>query len=315
MPQSGVLQTAQQPVSEAVGAPFLEGDLDFFWRAAGTARNGFTVEYRFGQLAYLSNELDLYSLQEHDLTLSGAWTPTPRLTLELGGDGYLLFSGVETFTPFQAGLSIGPRITVREPHGFETRLRAGHIFKRSLDPTYDYLGGDRDEAGVAELWRDPKDRLSVGYSFAREDIGVQQMPARPPRSARSRALGSFNPNALYFIPYSYFSHEIAVAGARDLPRQFYGSAALRYEYRDYDQASHILGTNGVLGYFRHRVDNRFTLDVAVRHPIAYGFDIELAYSFVLNGSTIDNTRASTPLDYDDKSYTKHVVQLDFGFVY
>ena len=36
---------------------------------------------------------------------------------------------------------------------------------------------------------------------------------------------------------------------------------------------------------------------------------------MVNASTIDNTRPSTPLDYDDKSYTKHVIQLDFGFVY
>ena len=55
--------------------------------------------------------------------------------------------------------------------------------------------------------------------------------------------------------------------------------------------------------------------MTVRHPIAYGFDVELGYSLVVNHSTIDNTRAATPLDYDDKSYVKHVVQLDFGFVY
>ena len=45
---------------------------------AGTARNGFSAEYRFAQLAYLSNDLDLFSLQEHDVTLSSAWTPTAR---------------------------------------------------------------------------------------------------------------------------------------------------------------------------------------------------------------------------------------------
>ncbi|MGZ3438643.1 MAG: tetratricopeptide repeat protein, partial [Polyangia bacterium] len=139
VPQSGIVVTAANGGGENTDAPFLESDLDFFWRPAGTARNGFSAEYRFAQLAYLSDALDLYSLQEHDLTLSGAWTPTARLTLELGGDGYLLFSGVETFAPFQTGASIGPRITVREPHGFETRLRAQHIFKRSLDATYDYL--------------------------------------------------------------------------------------------------------------------------------------------------------------------------------
>ena len=102
---------------------------------------------------------------------------------------------------------------------------------------------------------------------------------------------------------------------RDLPGQFYGTTALRYEYRNYDQASHIAAPNGTPSYYRHRRDNRFELDIGMRHPIAYGFDVELAYSFAVNVSTIDNTRPSTPLDYDDKNYTKHVIELNFGFVY
>ncbi len=314
VPQSGVLVTAQPAAGDATASPFLEADLDFFWRPAGTSRNGFSVEYRFGQLAYLSDELDLYSLQEHDLTISGSWTPLPRLTLELGVDGYILFSGVETFTTFQTGASIGPRFQIREPHGFETRLRAQHIFKHSLDPTYDYLAGNRDEAGVSELWRDPRDRVSLSYLFAREGIGTQLVQLGLLDLPLATA-GSFDPNSVYFIPYSYFSQEVALTGARDLPRDFYGSTALRYEYRDYDQSSHIAAPNGTPSYYRLRRDNRFTVDLSLRHPIANGFDIELAYSFVVNVSTINNTRASTPLDYDDKSYTKHVVQLDFGFVY
>ncbi|HWE28104.1 MAG TPA: hypothetical protein VHB97_08890, partial [Polyangia bacterium] len=59
----------------------------------------------------------------------------------------------------------------------------------------------------------------------------------------------------------------------------------------------------------------FAVDVAVRHPIALGFEVELAYSLVVSRSTIDNTRASTPLDYDDKSYVKHIIQFALGFVY
>ncbi|MCA1664253.1 MAG: hypothetical protein LC659_08295, partial [Myxococcales bacterium] len=192
--------------------------------------------------------------------------------------------------------------------------RAQHIFKRSLDPTYDYLGGDRDEAGASELWRDAKDRLSLGYLFAREDIGVQKVPLGLLDLPRAAA-GTFDPNDVYFIPYSYYSHEVALGGARDLSRDFYGTTSLRYEHRDYDQSAHIAAPNGTPSYYRHRRDDRFAVDVAVHHPIALGFDLELAYTFVVNHSTIDNTRASTPLDYDDKSYTKHVVTLAVGFVY
>ena len=233
VPQSGTLVTAAHPGGEPTTAPFLEGDVDFFWRPAGNARNGFSVEYRFAQLAYLSEDLHLYSLQEHDSTLTGAWTPTPRLTLELGGDGYVLFTGVESFTPFQTGVSVGPRISVREPHGFETRLRAQHIYKRFLDDTYDYLTGNRDEAGAGELWRDPKDRVSLGYLFAKESIGVQKISLGLLNLPLATASSS-DPNDVYFIPYSYTSHEVALGGARDLPHDFYATATVRYEHRDYD---------------------------------------------------------------------------------
>jgi tetratricopeptide (TPR) repeat protein len=314
VPQSGVVVTAVNGAGDNTQAPFLESDLDFFWRPAGTARNGFFAEYRFGQLAYLSNDLDLYSLQEHDVTLSGAWTPTARLTLELGGDGYLLFSGVQTFSPFQTGVSVGPRITVRERHGFETRLRAQHIFKFSLDRNYDYLSGDRDEAGAAEVWRDPKNRVSLGYLFAREMIGVQKIPLALLELPQA-APGSFDPNEIYFIPYSYYSHEVALTAARDLPRDFYGTATVRYENRDYDQSAHVATPSGTPFYYRHRRDDRVTVDVSLRHPIGHGFDLGLGYTLIVNRSTIDNTRATTALDYDDKNYLKHVVQLDFSFVY
>ena len=317
VPQSGVVLNAVQAGQQGTpnGAPLLEADLDLFWRPAGSARDGFSVEYRLGQIAYLSESLDPYSLQEHDLTLSGAWTPARRLTLELGADGYVLFAGVQGFAPFQAGASLGPRITVREGHGFETRLRYQHIFKLPLDPSYAYLGGNRDEAGVAEQWRDAKDRLALGYLFAREAIGAQQVALSTLYLPRAKP-GSFDPNALYFIPYSYFGHELSLVATRDLPLELRGILSLRYEHRDYDGVSYIQPpAAGARQDVKRRRDDRFGVDLAFRHPIGAGFDVELAYTFIVNRSTIDNTRPSTPLDYDDKSYLKHVIQLDFSFVY
>lgn len=314
VPQSGVVLKAQQSGSDTA-APFLEGDLDVFWRPLGSSRNGLSLQYRFGELAYLDAALDPYSLQEHDLSAVGACTPTAPLTLELGADGYLLFAGVETFATFQAGASAGPRIILHEPRGFETRLRYQHVFKFSLDPNYSYLGGNRDEAGASELWRDPKHRVSLGYLFAREAIGVQKV-ALGDLALPQAAPGSYDPASVYFIPYSYYGHEVSLAAARDLPAGFRGAVTLRYEHRKYDGPSYIEPPSGASkSNFRTRIDDRFGADLSMRHPIALGFEIELAYTFIVNRSTIDNSRPPTPLDYDNKNYLKHILQLAFAYVY
>ncbi|HEX4462726.1 MAG TPA: hypothetical protein VIA18_32345, partial [Polyangia bacterium] len=239
------------------------------------------------------------------------------LTLAAGVDGYVLFAGVQTFTPFQAGASVGPRIEIRESHGFETRLRYQHVFKTALDAPYKYLGGQRDEASLTQAWRDQRDRLSLGYVFAHEAIGTQVVtldqlpfPEAPP--------GSYDPAAIYHIPYSYFGHELSLTEARDLPWSFHGALTLRYEHRDYVGQSYIgppAGQTTAPFDYRTRRDNRFSADLALRHEIGAGFDVEAAYTFIVNSSTIDNDSPNSTLDYDDKNYLKSVVQLTFGFTY
>jgi hypothetical protein len=53
----------------------------------------------------------------------------------------------------------------------------------------------------------------------------------------------------------------------------------------------------------------------MRHPIGKFFEVELAYTFILNRSTINNHDANSPFDFDDKNYMKHVILLNFAFIY
>jgi tetratricopeptide (TPR) repeat protein len=322
VPQSGIIVNANQAGSGARGSPslptaaaFLSAEADLFWRPAGTPQNGFTVDYKFGQMAYLSSALDAYSLQEHDATVSAAYSPHPRVTMEAGVDGYVLFEGVQTFAPFQWGLSFGPRLTIRQSRGFETRARYQHVFKYSLDPYYDYLTGNHDEAGVQEVWRDPQTRVSVGYLFAREAVGTQ-LVALADLDLPDAVPGSYDPNSVYFIPYSYLGHEASLAVTRDLPADLRASLTLRYEHRDYQGEAYVEPPSGNRRIdYSARIDDRFSADLAVRYLLGKYFAFELDYSFIFNSSTIDNTRPSTPLHYDDKSYTRHVIGLEASFLY
>jgi tetratricopeptide (TPR) repeat protein len=318
VPQSGIIVSAAHGANVPTAAPFLTADADVFWRPAGTPQNGFSLDYKFGQLAYLSSGLDPYSLQEHDITLSAAYSPHSRLTLEAGVDGYALLEGVTSYQPFQWGLSLGPRLVIRESHGFETRARYQHIFKYSLDPYYSYLTGQHDEAGIQEVWRDPSTRLSLGYLFTREAVGTQLITLSEIDFDMANVVpGSYDPNSVYFIPYSYLAHETALSFTRDIPADIRATITLRYAHYDYQGDAFIERPSGsvVPGSFAARVDNRFSADIAVRYLLGKYFAFELTYSFILNASTIDNTRRTTPLQYDDKSYLRHVVGLEGSFLF
>jgi Flp pilus assembly protein TadD len=302
-------------------AGFLSADLDVSYRPVGTSRSGVTLEYRFGQTAYLSSALDLYSLQEHDVSAAAAYTLRDRLKLELGIDGYLLFAGVQTFGFFQAGVAVGPRVTVDEGHGLETAFRYVHVFKASLDPNYDYLSGARDEAAVSQTWRTSRGRVRVGYQFTDEAIGAQVIGTSQLEAGCNAVQGQPVPpppllpcDDTYTIPYSYYGNQVSLMGVIDLPWSLHGQLMLRYEHRDYPKESVVFDpitlTNG---HRRLRIDDRFTVDATLRRTLRWGLHVEFAYTLVVNRSTIDFTNPSTPYDYDNKNYFKHVLMLELTY--
>jgi tetratricopeptide (TPR) repeat protein len=310
VPQSGIIVTEPQVrAGEAdPAAPSLAADFDALWRAAGTAQNGVSVEYRFSQLAYLSNALDTFSLQEHDVALAGAVTPDPWLTLGLEAGGFALFSGIETFVPFQAGVVIGPRLTVREGLGFETRARWEHTFKRALETGFESLTGSHDDVGVQEIWRRGGWKLAAGWLFRREAVDQQRVPIS--ELTFPQGLPSSVASDGYVIPYSYDSNEGSLAASCWIGAWLRVAASGRYEHREYTKESFIVEpVTMARSYPRKRVDDRFAFGAGIAHPIDERFDLELGYELTVNRSNIDNTNPETPLDYDDKNYTKHTVEV------
>jgi hypothetical protein len=169
---------------------------------------------------------------------------------------------------------------------------------------------------VQEVWRDPQTRISLGYLFAREAVGTQ-LVALGDLELPDAVPGSYDPNSIYFIPYSYLGHEASLSLTRDLPFDLRTTLTLRYEHRDYQGDAYIARPSGTVlpGSYAGRIDDRFSADVALRCLLGKYFALEIDYSFILNASTIDNTRPATPLQYDDKSYLRHVVGLEASFLY
>jgi tetratricopeptide (TPR) repeat protein len=316
VPQSGIIVTEPQVSAgeAAPAAPSLAADFDALWRVAGTAQKGVTVEYRFSQLAYLSTTLDTFSLQQHDAALAATITPDPWLTLELDAGGFVLFSGIETFGPFQTGVVIGPRLTAREGSGFETRLRWEHTFKRALEAGFESLTGSHDDLGIQQIWRRGGWRLAAGWVLRREAVDQQRVPIS--ELTFPQGLPSSLATDGYVIPYSYVSNEGALAASAWIGAWLRLGVSGRYEHREYTKESFIFepATMNRL-YPRKRVDDRFALGAAIAHPIDERFDLELAYELTVNQSNIDNTNPATPLDYDDKNYAKHTIEVGFVWRY
>jgi tetratricopeptide (TPR) repeat protein len=313
VPESQLFPITPTTVSGDTGAFWLGADLAVGLRAVGSPRNGLHLEYRFGQIGYLSRPLDIYSLQEHDLTLSGAWTPHERFTLELFADGFVLCSGILGYTGLEGGASVGPRITVRLGRGADLRFKYLHTFKHNIDPIYYYLTGNHDEAEAQLVWRNDRGRVVVGYLFTSERIGAQYVPTEDiPLPTGHVPLPIFEQ---YVIPYSYYSSEVSVHGAAELFWRIRGALLFRYEHRNYTQQSYIEAVDFQPTYRRTRIDDRFTVDVSLRRPLGRGFEIALSYTLVVNRSTIDFNNPNTQYDYDDKNYYRHLALLELGYFY
>jgi hypothetical protein len=306
----------------------VDADVDAQWRPVGDFHTGVLLEYHFNQLAYFAVPitLDPYSLQSNDLVLDGTWTPLPWLTLDADVDAFLMFAGIETFGPFEDGVTLGPKISAREGGTFETTAHYDHTWQRALDPNYIYLTGSRDEATVAESARADLGRLTLAYRFRLQQVGSQVVstsslyfpcPAAPAGSLPCPPAAA----NVYVIPYSYQSHEISLTGVVYLPWSLRALASVRFDYRPYADESYIqrprTNSNSALTtyYYRPRTDDITTIEATLSRTFGRHCSLELSYSILINASDVDNSDPASRLDYDNENFVKQVIQLTFGVSY
>jgi tetratricopeptide (TPR) repeat protein len=313
VPQSSAFTTAATPLTEQdLGAPFLSTDAALVLRRGLNRQTRIGAEYRFSQLAYLTSTADSYSLQEHDLGGAVRFVPRPWLSVEGGATGFLMLSGVRGYGPFQTGARLGVRATgTRGP--WELELAGEHTFKRSLDSDYDALSGMRDDALVYGRWHGGHTLLALGYRLRVESIGTDRIPVSD--LSFPAASSSLPATDVYIIPGSYVAHEVSFGERTWLVDRVRLGLQLRYERRNYEDASYILETSGATTYPRSRIDDRITIDATVLVPISRRLDVEVGYTLIVNRSNIDNSAAATGFDYDNKNYLKQVGEAGIAYHY
>jgi tetratricopeptide (TPR) repeat protein len=316
----------QRSLSTDTGASEILVDVEPRFRLLGRPSNGLYVGDHFDALIYGSSAADPFSLMENALYLEGAWSPTRWLTLKAYAEGYLQTAGVLNFGLYQTGFLASLKATAYEGDYFATRLRYAHVYMYSLDSSYSYMTGQHDEAGLAELFYAGTWRLSLGYLFRNEAVGVQTLSGAVVLSTNAdydlrceaargrRCMASDSPEGLadptYSIPWSYQSHEVGFDGDGDLGAGFHLGFGIRYEHRDYGGQVTITPAPLPGTFHDHRVDDRLTLELQVKHAIGAGFLLRVSLLFLNNWSTIDNTQATSALDFDDKNYNRFVGTLD-----
>ncbi len=277
-------------------------------RLFGRPSNGAWLGNRVDALLYLSGEADPFSLIEDDLYLEGAWSPLAWLTLRATGEGYLQSAGVSSFGLYETGAQLALKATAYEGERFATRVRYAHTFMQSLDPNYQYLSGGHDDASIAELAWLGRWRLSLGYVFRSDAVGVQTADAMAILPAN--LVGPDN-DFFYRIPWSYTSHDVGFDADGDLAG-FHLSGGLHYERRDYGGTITTTSTSAAVaaGMHTHRVDDRYAADLAVKRLLGFGIYARLSAYLLFSASTINNQDLAFKYDFDDKTYVRFVGTLE-----
>lgn len=241
-------------------------NLSLLGRPVGNRRAELWLGYRFAQtfMTMTVYDHDAYNYQEHFGTVRLQLRPWSWLSMRLRADGFVNFSGLKSFTPFQGGVNGYFDAIFYESKRWNTRINYRHNFRMSFDRTNDvYLDGNRDDVGIAQELRTRYFRPRLGYTFRNDLTGTlsTEVPLVLPVPVGERAVMpsslastaacyesfqspervSLNPLSTnvwagcykYQAPLSYRSHEAYLTLLFTLPWQLDISSTVRYEYRDY----------------------------------------------------------------------------------
>jgi tetratricopeptide (TPR) repeat protein len=216
----------------------LNVNLDLIGRLGGSPRAGLWLGYRFEQTFMLAAETDPtgmlpaadgYNFQQHIVTLRVSGQPRPWLDFNIRAEGFVNFSGLEQFTPFQGGINGVLDLVFIESKQWRTRFTVSNRYRKSFDQEDDgYLDGNRDMITLSQELRRTLFRLKLGYQFTYDNTGVLTASSAVyfPLGMTAPQVGTYNYNA----PLSYQGHQVFLTGRLNLPHHLFIRPGLHYEY-------------------------------------------------------------------------------------
>ena len=274
-------------------------DVDFSGRLFSRSKVELWLGYRFQQtiMTSIAFDHDDYNFQEHDVPLRLEIRPTKWLFLRAKAEGFVNFTGLQEFSPFQGGINAGGEAWFTESPRWRTRVIYQHQLRRSFDQANDsYLNGDRDELRLQQELRlrgkKVRARGSLAYRLRSDRSGVfsttqdldldtnltMQAPSRPANCYPLQPLQPCTYPALVTDPQTGENIVNPVTGKNEVTLGYYSY-------------------NAPLSYLSHELATRWMISVPGDVDLLANFAWE--YLSYPNAYTATFTQYLAPVDNSD----------------
>lgn len=256
-------------------------------------------------------DVEAASLQSHEAGVRWHLALSRSAELRIGAGGGLTLSGLSP-SPFSLDAVLRGRLGLAHGAFFQSALALEARPSRGLSGR-DYLTGNRIDVALSERFASGPWAAALQLGYRYNAIGTQVLDIAP---LQFQACVQCN-DARYVIPLGYAGPFVGAALDIELTAALQLGATAKYEHRTYLEASRIEGP-GFRGLLRTasektRVDDRVSLGARARYQLGSAPDLGLYLDYALRISRSNvasgNGGPGNALDYDDRNFHQHVVEL------
>jgi tetratricopeptide (TPR) repeat protein len=155
------------------------------------------LSYGGSQRVYSLSTARDYSLQLHHVDAKVEWEAARRVRVGVGVGADVFLTGLSSFRGLQASGTATAWAALDESARTSTRLEGAFTPKRGLGSEFDYLSGQRLDAGLSQEVRGGRWALVARYQYRVDLIGTLEQTAATDAAVTSQT---------YVIPYAWRGH-------------------------------------------------------------------------------------------------------------
>jgi tetratricopeptide (TPR) repeat protein len=271
--------------------------------------------YGLDVLLLLSEPVRDLSLQAHSLGINAGLALGHGVALHAGGSGHLVLTGLDRVSPMSREAELALGMTLEHSASHESTARTS---VRAIDgsSSREYLSGTRLDAALGQRWRWTGWDVWASAGVRRNAIGTQALALRAELSA---LCGAVCDGVVYRVPLGYWGPWLEARTRHSMLGRVTLEANFKLEYRRYLDESYIT-RDGAPDFpalnrktrrdLRYRPGARaeIALDATKHWLISADYTLWVSRSNV----AFDPDNAEHVLDYENRSYVQHIMELGFS---